>query len=267
MNYNNQPRTAKEIISDTVRSDEFLRARNTNKDLGGVALLSVAAKEVADRQTTENNGYDTPEIMQRRLISMLPSWLKSQKELDLHRDEMTRAEKRTVLEPVVEFNHILRTMIDNEVYTSMPEITQFTQEALLEMRASPHVLQYAKQQLRGVVDGMRHEIASESVLSDLPDVYDVRQGEGIDDEMRGRDIYVEYKGEEIALDIKSRPERAAEANARSSRSDYVAIWSGFEWEDFGNSLVPSKEQIAAKRAYWTAELARLHGEGTTAIAI
>lgn len=268
MNHNKyEPQSAREIVSSTIRSDEFLVSKDTNKTLGGVALLAESSTQVAERQVKENKGYETPETLQRKLVGVLPEWLEQQRALDLHRDAMTRDEKRTALTSVVEFNHILRQMIDNEVYTTMPEVTTFIKEVLLMMRASPQVVQYAEQGARAVLDGMRHEIASESVISSLPDVYDARQGEGIDDEMRGIDIHAVYKGEEIALDIKSKQKSADDANAKAYRPDYVAVWSGFDWEDFGNRLVPPKEKIAKKREYWQNTLEQLHQEDRISIAI
>ncbi len=247
--------TASTVISEIARSNEFLERRD--KEVGRVALAG-AAWAIAERHIEENNGYETPATLQQKLIGTLPAWLSAQVTLDQHRHEMSRQEKHETLEPVVELNHILREMIDREVYTTMSEAMTFAGEALQRMKYQPNVINYASQQLRGILDGMRHEIASESVLIDLPGVDDVRSGDGVDDELKGKDIWVMFDdGHEVGIDIKSTERAAREANADLRHSDYLAVWSGFDWEDFGDNLVPDRETIAHKRHHIASTVAYL----------
>ena len=65
-----------------------------------------------------------------------------------------------------------------------------------------------------------------------------------------------YRGVTLGIDIKSSQQNAEEANRRarwySDRGDYVAIWSGFKNRDFGDDLIPSREQIKSRQEYFRA---------------
>lgn len=81
------------------------------RHLGGRAVLATAASEMAGRQVEQNRGYATPETLQLELVGVIPKWLESENTLTQHRGDMSRSEKRASLEPVIEFNHILREII------------------------------------------------------------------------------------------------------------------------------------------------------------
>ena len=113
-----------------------------------------------------------------------------------------------------------------------------------------------------LLNGMRHEIAAESVLSSLPEVCGI-DGASAKEEFYGKDIIVTYRGVTLGIDIKSSQQNAEEANRRarwySDRGDYVAIWSGFKNSDFGDGLIPSRKQIESRQEYFRAVMDRAIG--------
>ena len=236
-----------ELLNTIAKSDELLREKAKNP-MAKVALSSVAMR-LADKIGENNKGYETDESRQMRLIGILPDWIRNERYLDDNRQSMSRQEKIDTLGPIIQFNHILREMIDTEQYTTMPEIVQFIQQALLHMRESREVIQYAVSSARSTLNGMRHEIAAESVLSMLPKVEGIR-GATAEEELEGKDIIVEYTGRALALDIKASQRGEQEALAKSWNSDTLPVWSGFTNDDFGNQLTLRREHLMAKSAYY-----------------
>lgn len=244
---NRTQKSPAEILDTIAKSDELLREKAKNP-MAKVALNNVAMI-LADKIGADNRGYETDESRQMRLIGILPDWIRNERHLDANRRSMSRQEKIDTLEPIIQFNHILREMIDTEQYTSMPEIVQFIQQSLLHMRASREIIQYAVSSARSTLNGMRHEIAAESVLSMLPKVEGIR-GATAEEELEGKDIIVEYAGRELALDVKASRRGEQEALAKSWNSDTLPVWSGFTNEDFGNQLTLGRERLEAKTAYY-----------------
>ena len=99
---------------------------------------------------------------------------------------------------------------------------------------------------------MRHEIAAEIALRKTKGVRAVYTT-GIDDDLAGIDLIVEYKdnygGEHIiGLDIKSTPDSARNANNSDRDKGRHAMWSGFDHRrgDFGfyeDNLMPSNKAV------------------------
>ncbi len=82
---------------------------------------------------------------------------------------------------------------------------------------------------------------------------------GIDYDLAGIDLIVEYKGNIIGLDIKSTPNSARNANNSYRDKGYHAIWSGFDNRrgDFGSyedNLMPSNKAVKRVRSFYKEEL-------------
>lgn len=236
------PLTARELISGIILSDEYLRERD--RGVAGMGAIALSASRLAVNVAEANHGYETDQSRQLRLISALPKWLRAEHDLDTRRSGMTENDLNSSLESVIEFNHALREIIDNETYTKMSDVMRFVSETLLIARVKGPAIKYAAEQLQSVLDGMRHEVASESVLSSLPEVESVRGASSIEEERQGKDVIVTMiDGREIALDIKSTQRSADKANLERRGSDYRAVWSGFTWDDFGDELLPTDERL------------------------
>lgn len=90
---------------------------------------------------------------------------------------------------------------------------------------------------------------------------------GIDDDLAGIDLIVEYKdnycGEHIiGLDIKSTPDSARNANNSDRDEGYRAMWSGFDHRrgDFGfyeDNLMPSNKAVKRVRSFYETEFEKI----------
>ena len=250
------------LVGSILRSDEFLRQRRD----GARGSIARTALHMANDITEVNRGYETDESRQLRLVAVLPDWLKSQHRLDTNRSNMTRQEKNEALRPVLEFNHIVREMIDMEQYSRMSEITSFIRAVLLRQGVKAETIQYADQSAKLAINGMRHEIAAESVLSMTPGVDSVESADN-EDELSGRDINVEYEGYRFGIDIKASQRGADEAMIKSPKHDYIAVWSGFSSRDFGDSLILDRDSLSEKTAYYQDLLESLSRSGRQNLAI
>ncbi len=243
-----QQKEPRELFQGLGRSNEMLRQK-ARTPLGKAALDVVAMTEV-NRIRKNNHGYDTDESRQFRLIAALPNYVRAQRTLDKNRDNMSRADRVETLQPVIEYNHILREMIDTEQYHSMSDVVDFIQGTLLYLRATPDIIQYTANNTRSILNGMRHEIAAESVLSSLPEINSVESAEA-EDETKGKDIIIEYDGHNVAFDVKASENGARKAMAnRRYHDDPIPIWSGFSNQEFGDKLILSTSQLQAKASYY-----------------
>lgn len=116
------------------------------------------------------------------------------------------------------------------------------------------MIRYTIDRTKAVVNGMRHEIAAESVLSWLRGVDEINSA-GIEDEIEGKDIILNYRGRILALDIKSSKDSALNAMMnRRGRDKSVPIWSGFSNRDFGDNLILTNEQLHSRDSYYLEQL-------------
>jgi len=82
--------------------------------------------------------------------------------------------------------------------------------------------------LHKLIDGMRHELAAETLLSAAGIPY--RYKTTIEQDRSGRDLYVELDGHWVGVDIKA--SLTAEQNAHLHRDYSKATWTGLYPEDF-----------------------------------
>lgn len=234
------------------RSDEAL-AERAKRPLGGVAVGAVASVR-AQSIKEGNHGYDNSESRQLRLVAMMTDFAEAQLTLDEYRGSMSRTEIVKTLEPIITYNHVLREMIDTEQYSTVSEILRFVGGSLLYLGFEQDVIRYTIDRTKAVVNGMRHEIAAESVLSWLRGVDEINSA-GIEDEIEGKDIILNYRGRILALDIKSSKDSALNAMMnRRGRDKSVPIWSGFSNRDFGDNLILMNEQLHSRDSYYLEQL-------------
>lgn len=254
--------------ADTLRtiitSPEYMeRKAGLKRELGGRAVISAAAwegmlydstQELAARIRQESRGRDTEEALMIELAGALPAWVRAQKELDGRREEMTRNERREALKPAVRVNHILRTIIDNEYFSTIEQAKGFIRTALFHFKFKPELINYASNMAGQMLNGMRHEIAAESVLNSLHDVvYDARPATDEEDR-KGIDVVVELAdGSSVEFDIKASRRGEQEAHLRRSPGNTtLPIWSGFSNREFGDYLLLSNEELETRKGYYLA---------------
>ena len=219
------------------------------------------ASGVADDALRERIGArKTPEDEILELIRFMPYWIRAEEKLESYRNGVfyERNNKIREKETVVAFNKVVRDIISEGQYTRKSELISDVQNAMDYLGYSDEEIENAYKFLAYVINGMRHEIAAEIALRKTKGVRAV-YATGIDDDLAGIDLIVEYKGNIIGLDIKSTPDSARNANNSDRDEGYRAMWSGFDHRrgDFGfyeDNLMPSNKAVKRVRSFYETEL-------------
>ena len=231
------------------------------------------ASGVADDILKERGGTDkTPEdkILKLilKLIQFMPYWICAEEKLESYRNGVfyERNNKIREKETVIAFNKVVRDIISEGQYTRKSELISDVQGAMDCLGYGDKEIENAYKFLDHVINGMRHEIAAEIALRKTKGVRAVYTT-GIDDDLAGIDLIVEYKdnyGDEhiIGLDIKSTPDSARNANNSDRDEGYNATWSGFDHRrgDFGSyedNLMPSNKAVKRVRSFYETELEKI----------
>ena len=235
------------------------------KNLGEIVNRYIASG-VADDILKERGDTDkAPEDKILELIRVMPYWIRAKEKLESYREgEFYIPEnKKKNKETAVTFNKVVRDIISERQYTCKSELISDVQDAMDCLGYGDKEIENAYKFLAYVINGMRHEIAAEIALRKTKGVRAVYTT-GIDDDLAGIDLIVEYKdnygGEHIiGLDIKSTPDSAQNANNSDRDKGYHAIWSGFDHRrgDFGSyedNLMPSNKAVKRVRSFYKKEL-------------
>ena len=235
------------------------------KNLGEIVNRYIASG-VADDILKERGDTDkAPEDKILELIRVMPYWIRAKEKLESYREgEFYIPEnKKKNKETAVTFNKVVRDIISERQYTCKSELISDVQDAMDCLGYGDKEIENAYKFLAYVINGMRHEIAAEIALRKTKGVRAVHTT-GIDDDLAGIDLIVEYKdnygGEHIiGLDIKSTPDSAQNANNSDRDKGYHAIWSGFDHRrgDFGSyedNLMPSNKAVKRVRSFYKKEL-------------
>lgn len=219
------------------------------------------ASGVADDILKERGDTDkAPEYKILELIQRMPYWICAEEKLESYRNGVfyERNNKIREKETVVAFNKVVRDIISKGQYTRKSELISDIQGAMDYLGYGDEEIENAYKFLTHVINGMRHEIAAEIALKKTKGVRAVH-ATGIDYDLAGIDLIVEYKGNIIGLDIKSTPDSARNANNSDRDEGYHASWSGFDHRrgDFGlygDNLMPSDNAVKRVCSLYKEEL-------------
>ena len=250
-----------ETTAEVTRSSEYMEICSK---LGGTALKTVGAKRhvvskaIDIQRSKQESQYETDEDRALKLIQIMPYWLDAQVKLNNHKSDMSHKEIKKCKETVTRFNKIIRTMIDEEQCSSMKETMDSINEVMLMLNYTRSEIEYASQSFYAVIQGMRHEIATESALNWTPGV-ELAEMTSIEDDLNGGDIHVCYvndQGErfEFNIDVKATKISAYKANERNRRPGYYARWSGFDDDDFCGRVLPEDRTIKSKCPYFSQQI-------------
>ena len=270
---------AAEIAREIVESSKYQeRLRKIVLGIGRVATREFnpessyrlvdryVASGVADDILKERGDTDkAPEYKILEFIQKMPYWICAEEKLESYRNGVfyERNNKIREKETVVAFNKVVRDIISEGQYTRKSDLISNVQNAMDCLGYSDEEIENAYKFLDHVINGMRHEIAAEIALRKTKGVRAVYTT-GIDDDLAGIDLIVEYKdnyGREhiIGLDIKSTPDSARNANNSDRDEGYHASWSGFDHRrgDFGlygDNLMPSDNAVKRVCSLYKEEL-------------
>ena len=193
----------------------------------------------------------------------MPYWIRAEEKLESYREGAfyIPENKKKNKETAVTFNKVVRDIISEGQYTRKSELISDIQGAMDYLGYGDEEIENAYKFLTHVINGMRHEIAAEIALKKTKGVRAVH-ATGIDYDLAGIDLIVEYKGNIIGLDIKSTPDSARNANNSDRDEGYHAIWSGFDhrlgdFGSYGDNLMPSNKAVKMVRSFYKAELEEL----------
>ena len=219
------------------------------------------ASGVADDALRERiDTRKTPEDGVLELIRVMPYWIRAEEKLESYRNGVfyERNNKIREKETVVAFNKVVRDIISEGRYNRKSELISDVQGAMDCLGYGDEEIENAYKFLAHVINGMRHEIAAEIALKKTRGVRAVH-ATGIDYDLAGIDLIVEYKGNIIGLDVKSTPDSARNANSSDHDKGYHAIWSGFDhrrgdFGPYGDNLTPSNKAVKMVRSFYKKEL-------------
>jgi hypothetical protein len=237
-------------LHSVLKSRTFAEKRSSG--LPGVQAFSKAAASLA--QSPEDiDDFDRSILL---VTSQLGTYLDAQNELstineqrnDLRaRDEpidesLSERVKELKLTYLIPFNRSLKEMINDNPNLSVDALTKnlgvayqgiYSHYNSLHPEQPPeefsHIpLSDALYQIEFVINGMRHEIAAESLLTAAGVEYDYDVSE--EQDYRGRDMFVKLGGKWIGIDVKSSLKN--EIHAHQSRYTSRAVWTGLKPDDF-----------------------------------
>lgn len=220
----------------------------------------VASGMADDALREGTDAHKTPENRILELIRVMPYWIRAEEKLESYREGVFYIpdNKKKNKETAVTFNKVVRDIISEGQYTRKSELISDIQGAMDYLGYGDEEIENAYKFLTHVINGMRHEIAAEIALKKTRGVRAVR-ATGIDYDLAGIDLIVEYKGSIIGLDVKSTPDSARNANNSDRDEGYHAIWSGFDHRrgDFGyyeDNLMPSNKAVKRVCSFYKKEL-------------
>lgn len=230
------------------------------ENLDGLVGRYVASGMADDALREGTDAYKTPEDRILELIRVMPYWIRAEEKIESYREGAfyIPENKKKNKETAVTFNKVVRDIISEGQYTRKSELISDIQGAMDYLGYSDEEIENAYKFLTHVINGMRHEIAAEIALKKTRGVRAVH-ATGIDYDLAGIDLIVEYKGNIIGLDVKSTPDSARNANSSDHDKGYHAIWSGFDhrlgdFGPYGDNLTPSNKAVKMVRSFYKKEL-------------
>lgn len=230
------------------------RVRDTNEYrelIGRGKSQADAFRKVAhDVTSRENSGLSEADRSLLRITGELGVYVQAEHELtQIHDGAETRpldADEKWVAanlkrEYAISFNHHLKDFVNthpnDDIRTVSSALTNAygtifsryqcidNKEMIYQQTPQPReVFEY----IQGSIDGMRQEVAGETLLEAADYSYDHRVSS--EEDARGADLFVYLESGWEAVDIKASQLSAAKAHTKNRFSR--AVWTGLDWGDF-----------------------------------
>lgn len=159
------------------------------------------------------------------------------------------------IKKTIAFNDVLRGIIDNNSNLPLDIVMKLVAAAANRYRYSDEERERIKENTRGILIGMQHELAFESALIYLPEGFDIINTTD-DDDAHGADFKVRCpNGKIVSIDVKATERLEYEARLRTKKhfkkigktppQNEIILYSGFIESDFEGSTSwrPSDEAI------------------------
>lgn len=210
--------------------------------------------ETANKHVHNLNPHENPDdYMYASILAIIPQMMKGHHVLNRH--NANRTDRHDAKLDMIEFNDVLRTIIDINPDISEDTILSLVKSAMLSYGYGAHDINDGEKETRMTLIGMKHELAFESVLSWLPEGYEILTTTN-DDDKHGADFKVLCpNGVILYIDVKATPESAERATQENSEfyarfheqvpKNQLVLYSGFTREDFDSQHPwrPSNESV------------------------
>ncbi len=200
------------------------------------------ARNMNQRSETPEQRLDAFSV---QLIGQIPAYFEGTVALQGHHNG-ERWDRKGALEKVIPLNHTLRDMVDYFPSMTVDSLRTFCTTAGRDLLHGSEARQF-DQMIFDAIVGMQQEIALEQVLWTIEGVDDVFKAETVEEERRGVDVTVIYKGIEIYLDAKSSQMGVQEAPKKQLTRSYrtssdalsgYPVYTGIRYEEFKGFRAP-----------------------------
>ena len=242
------------LVNHVARSEEYRTLRSSK--LPHTEAFSQAIDTILD---SPDNGFNNLDTELLRTTASIGTFIEAQEELSfleekrsthgrLSDDDYERT-KELKLEYVIPFNHTLKSLINESPNVGISDFTSALAKTYQAAYGRYNALMPEQEKdaqsiiplnevmyrLKQITNGMRHEIAAETMLTAAGIAYDYDVS--VEEDARGIDMVVYIDGQREPIDIKA--SFLAEDKARQKRGDSRAVWTELSREDFrgmkGNS--------------------------------
>jgi hypothetical protein len=221
------------------------------------------------------NPTTTTNIQQIRaaIADKLPNYVQAVHDLPDRRDHyrgshwLSEEEWDEAKEHTIAYNDVFRDIIENNPTMRQDDIMSAVGDVAHELNLSEDEMEMIRHNTRGILHGMRHEVAFEQVLAALPEGFQIITTDDEDD-AHGADFKVRCpNGEIVSIDVKATERLEEEAEKRTAYymkkhhkkppANEIVLFSGFDDEyDFtdDNPWRPASSAIERVLPYVQAEL-------------
>ena len=239
---------ASDFVRSIARSPDY--ANNRRAGVPHSEAFVVAAELFIEDEENELSNADR---LLFTLVKDIGGFVEADAELSKSRTETEDIGKRPTVNQIhyrrglkknhlIPFNHTVKSLIDEDSNVPIKGLavtlarsygTIFGKSQVLNKGAQRDEKDLLKlsdvaQKIETTVDGMRHEIAAETMLSTLGVEYNYDTT--VDDDAKGIDLKVMIDGRFESIDLKK--SLNAERKAHEARSSSHAVWTGLEYSDF-----------------------------------
>ena len=192
---------------------------------------------------------------------VLPNYVKAVHDLPDRRDHyqgshwLSEAEWDQAKEHTIAYNDVFRNIIENCPTLPPQAIVASALEVADRLNYPDEDKEMIEHNTYGVLRGMQHEVAFETVLEQLPEGFEINFTDDEDD-AHGADFKVRCpNGIVLRIDVKATERLAEEARERTARymekhhkkapANEIVLFSGFDEEDFSQDSpwCPTQEAI------------------------
>ena len=169
---------------------------------------------------------------------------------------MQEAKKR-----LVEFNHAIKYLLDSDPTLTTTEVSGFLSDVYQEMHedeTNERATEF-RDSCEQVLRGMQHEIFAKNIIDSLTPEFTANGEVSIEDDLRGVDIFVTYKGVRFPVDIKASTFHVREKRKNSLNPKHI-IWSGIHARDVGDRFRLTTQEIAQAKGYMRTALREAYVE-------